>query len=261
MTFKDLGLSEQTIRAIDEFGIYEPTTVQADVIPAILEGRDIFAIAPTRCGKTMSYVLPLLDIINTKKAHNILVITANSQMAVKTSDCLAIFNKYHEINSTAIKDSKDDITNEANVIIGAPDLLVDIVENSKLDLSNTDILVVDDINLIKKNKQLENLEKILEILPTEKQNIVYTNRRSKETQEILEKILKTPEEIKVNKAKEQEAENAPKEVKDQEKRFKPCFTTVIDNEAIELTKKFNSFNGKTPNFILIKGIVAEGEDK
>ena len=261
MTFKDLGLSEQTLKAIDEFGIYEPTTVQADVIPAILEGRDIFTIAPTRCGKTMSYVLPLLDIINEKKAHNILVITANSQMAVKTSDCLAIFNKYHEINSTAIKDSEEDVANEANVIIGAPDLLVDVVENSKVDLSKTDILVVDDINLIKKNKQLENLEKVLEILPTEKQNIVYTNRRSKETQEILEKILKTPEEIKVDKAKEQEAENAPKETKDQEKKSTSYFTTIIDDEALELAKKFNSFNGKTPNFILVKGIIAEGEEK
>ena len=106
MNFNDLGLSEQTIKAIDEFGISEPTTVQADVIPAILEGRDIFTIAPTRCGKTMSYVLPLLDIINAKKAKNILIITANSQMAVRTSDCLAIFNKYHEINGAAIKTAR-----------------------------------------------------------------------------------------------------------------------------------------------------------
>jgi superfamily II DNA/RNA helicase len=261
MTFKDLGLSEQTLKAIDEFGICEPTTVQADVIPAILEGRDIFTIAPTRCGKTMSYVLPLLDIINAKKAHNILIVTANSQMAVKTSDCLAIFNKYHEINGTTIQSGEEDVANEANVIIGAPDLLVDVVENSKVDLSKTDILVVDDINLIKKNKQLENLEKVLEILPAEKQNIVYTNRRSKETQEVLEKILKTPEEIKVDKNKEQEAENAPKEAKEQEKKTKPCFVTVIDNEALELAKKFNAFNGKTPNFILVKGIIAEGEEK
>ncbi len=261
MTFKDLGLSEQTLKAIDEFGICEPTTVQADVIPAILDGRDIFTIAPTRCGKTMSYVLPLLDIINARKANNILIVTANSQMAVKTSDCLAIFNKYHEINGAAIQNGEEDITSEANVIIGAPDLLIDVVENSKVDLSKTDILVVDDINLIKKNKQLENLEKVLEILPTEKQNIVYTNRRSKETQEILEKILKTPEEIKVDKTKEQEVENTTKEIKEPEKKIKPCFVTVVDEEAVALAQKFNSFNGKTPNFILIKGIIAEGEEK
>ena len=83
MNFNDLGLSEQTIKAIDEFGISEPTTVQADVIPAILEGRDIFTIAPTRCGKTMSYVLPLLDIINAKKAKNILIIRVYIFIGVK----------------------------------------------------------------------------------------------------------------------------------------------------------------------------------
>ena len=70
MNFADLGLSERTIKAIEEFGISQPTTVQADVIPSILQGKDVFTIAPQGCGKTMSYVLPLLDIINSKKAKN-----------------------------------------------------------------------------------------------------------------------------------------------------------------------------------------------
>ena len=259
MNFKDLGLSDETIKAIDEFGIAEPTTVQADVIPAILQGRDIFTIAPTRCGKTMSYVLPLLDIINAKRAKIILIVTANSQMAVKTSDCLAIFNKYHEINGAAIQSSEENVADEANVIIGAPDLLLDVSANSKVDLTKVDILVVDDINLIKKNKQLENLEKVLEILPPEKQNIVYTNRRSKETQDILEKILKAPEEIKVDKTKEQEVETPS--VVNKDKKAKTCFSSVEDKEAVELAAKFKSFNGKTPSFILIKGVIAEGEEK
>ena len=261
MNFKGLGLSEQTIKAIDEFGIDVPTTVQADVIPAILQGRDIFTIAPMRCGKTMSYVLPLLDIINAKKANNILIVTANSQMAVKTSDCLAVFNKYHEINGAAIQNSEEDIAGEANVIIGAPDLLLDVAESSKVDFSKIDILVVDDINLIKKNKQLENLEKVLDMLPADKQNIVYTNRRSKETQDVLQKILKAPEEIKVDKDKEQEVETASKTVVENEKRTRQQPTVDLDKESLELSHKFNSFNGKTPKFILIKGIIAEGEEK
>ncbi len=258
MKFSELGLSEETIKAIDEFGISEPTTVQADVIPAILEGRDIFTIAPTRCGKTMSYVLPLLDIINGKRAKNILIITANSQMAVKTSDCLAVFNKYHEINGAAISNGDETLDDETNVIIGAPDLLLDAAENLKVDLSKVDILVVDDINLIKKNKQLENLEKVLTMLPAEKQNIVYTNRRSKETQDVLSKILKTPEEIKVDKTKEQEADISA--VKGKEKKPNVCGNELLDEEAVSLSKKFGSFNGKTPEFILKKGIIAKEDE-
>ena len=263
MNFNDLGLSEETVKAIDEFGITEPTSVQADVIPSILQGRDIFTIAPARCGKTMSYVLPLLDIINAKRAKNILIVTPNSQTAVTTSDNFAVFNKYHEINSAAIQNSKEDIDDEANVIIGAPDLLLDVANNEKVDLSKVDILVVDDINLIKKNKQLENLEKILELLPAEKQNIVYTNRRSKETQGILQKILKAPEEIKVDKNKEQEVDSSSKATHQTqtEKKVKPMFNVVEDREALELVKKYNSYNGKTPRFVLIKGIIAEGEEK
>ena len=174
-----------------------------------------------------------------------------------------MFNKYHEISSTAIQDAEENISDEANVIIGAPDLLLDVVSNEKLDLSKVDILVVDDINLIKKNKQLENLEKVLELLPAEKQNIVYTNRRSKETQDILQKILKAPEEIKVDKAKEQEVDSSSKKApaSPAEKKNKVLLNVVEDKEALELVKKYNSYNGKTPKFILIKGIIADGEEK
>lgn len=258
MNFADLGLSEQTIKAIEEIGIKEPTTVQADVIPSILEGRDVFTIAPQGCGKTMSYVLPILDIISHKKMQTILIITPNSECSVVISDQLAIFNKYHEINENAQED--EDIASEANVIVASPDLLVDVAAAGKVDLSKTDILVVDDINLIKKNKQLPNLEKILDILPADKQNIVYTNRRSKETQDILSKILKAPEEIKVDKAKEQEAQISAQQnlkFRSNKPRGSRPLATVVDSETADIAKKNNAFNGRTPGFILVKGILAD----
>ena len=100
-------------------------------------------------------------------------------------------------------------------------------------------------------------------MPADKQNIVYTNRRSKETQSILEKILKTPEEIKVDKAKEQEAQMTAQTKQVQKKsggqspRFAPA---KEDKQAVELMKKYNSFQGKTPEFVLIQGIVVEAEN-
>ncbi len=260
MNFLDLGLSEKTVQAIDEFGITTPTTVQVDVIPSILQGKDIFTIAPQGCGKTVSYVFPLIDIIANKDGKNILIITPNSEQSVVVSDHLAIFNKYHEVNEATIKDTEEDIDKEANVIIGSPDLLVELVEEEKLDLAKINILVVDDIHLIKKNRQLENLEKILTLLPFNKQNIVYTNRRSKETQDVLDKILKAPQEIKIDKAKEQEAENTAKNSKgknDQQQRrgFHKFATPVKDDEAEKLIKKNNSYKDRTPEFLRYKGIV------
>ena len=204
MDFKTLGLSDKTIQAINEAGINEPTTVQADVIPSILQGKDVFTIAPAQCGKTCSYVFPLIDIISRHSARNILIITAGSQQSVTVSDRFAVFNKYHEITKSAVTESEEQIDEEANVIIASPSLLSDLLDEDKIDLSQVDVLVVDDINLIKKTHQLEQLEKVLTILPENKQNIVYTNRRSKETQALLDKILQTPQEVKVNKDKEQE---------------------------------------------------------
>ena len=275
MNFKDLGLSEKTIKAIEETGIKKPTTVQIDVIPSILEGKDIFAIAPGRCGKTCSYVFPLIEIISRRQGQNILIITADSAQSVVISDRLAVFNKYHEICEETIQDNNQEISSEANVVIATPDLLLDISAENKIDFSSVNILVVDDINLIKKKHQLANLEKILEKLPVDKQNIVFTNRRSKETQDILDKILKTPAEIKVNKNKEDEAQQEqpnettavvnentipekqemPKKKKGSEKEAK------TDYEAVHLVEKYHNFGDKTPAFLLVKGELVRDEFK
>ena len=103
------------------------------------------------------------------------------------------------------------------------------------------------------------MDKILTLLPANKQNIVFTTRRSKETQDTLNKILKTPAEIKVDKAKEQEAEMTAQSAVPA-KAAKTSGSShnrqpVTDNEALELVKKYNSFNGKTPNFLINKGLV------
>lgn len=250
MDFLDLGLSEKTVKAIKEFGIEKPTTVQVDVIPSILQGKDIFTIAPGGCGKTISYVLPLIDIISREQKQSILIMTSDSQKSVMISDNLATLNRFHEES----EDDKDG-ENGSDVVIGSPDLLMDLVKEGQLDLSGINILVVDDINLIKKNKQIKNMEKLLEMMPADKQNIVYTTRRSRETQSILDKILKAPEEIKVDKNKEQEASlatPAPEAGKTENKPSLAAKNSYPDKEALALSKKYNSFQGKTPQFLLNK---------
>lgn len=242
MDFKELGLSETTIKAINEAGITAPTTVQADVIPSVLAGKDVFAIAPAGCGKTCSYVFPLIDIIARHEAQNILVITANSKQSVIVSDRFAVFNKYHEISETTLTDNEENVDDEANVIIASPSLLLDLLKEDKVDLSNINILVVDDINLIKKLHQLQNLEQVLEVLPADKQNIVFTNRRSKETQDILGKILKTPTEIKVDRAKEQEALQNEVPATEKTAEIAPIETT----EPVESVVEKSSEKTETP---------------
>ncbi len=268
MNFTDLGLSEKTIKAINEAGITAPTTVQADVIPSVLAGKDVFTIAPAGCGKTCSYVFPLIEIISQKKAANILIITAGSEQSVAVSDRFAVFNKYHEVSESTLTEDNNNVVAESNVIIASPDLLLELLKEDKDSLSNVDVLVVDDINLIKKYHQLENLEKILEVLPVEKQNIVFTNRRSRETQDILDKILKAPAEIKVNKDKESEAvsvnndSTANKKEKVKHSRGEnPKISEELsyDAEAISLMKKYHTFGRKTPEYMLLNVKLADDE--
>ncbi len=280
MSFRELGLSEHTIHAIEDLGYQEPTTVQKDVIPSVLAGKDVFTIAPAACGKTCSYIFPLIDIISKKEGQNILIISADSKEAVNISDKLSIFNKYHEINETTIKEgSVDEIDNEANVIIASPDLLLENIKEKRIDISHINILVVDDINLIKKNRQLNNLDKILSILPANKQNIVFTTRRSRETQDTLDKILKTPAEIKVDKTKEREVaeiaspESKPRNASDKNKTNKQNANVSsprpakpensasnLDKKALELSKRCKVFGNRTPNFLLVDSKLADESD-
>ena len=164
------------------------------------------------------------------------------------------------------------------MVIASPNLLADMLEEDKIDLANTDILVVDDINLIKKTRQLGNLQKVLKVLPADKQNIVYTNRRSKETQEILDQILQTPEEIKIDRNKEQEALHSEEPVASQpakqsaeealpvkemvkapkeNKKKAAKRESSRDAQAMELVKKYHTFGRNTPAFLLTEVKLAE----
>ncbi len=273
MSFKDLGLSDKTIQAIEDLGYTEPTTVQKDVIPSILAGKDIFTIAPASCGKTCSYIFPLFDIMSKKEGKNILIIAADNKEAVNISDKFSLFNKYHE---TTPDDSSNSSAGEGNVIIGSPDLLIENSEENNIALSDIQILVVDDINLIKKKRQLKNLNKILEILPSDKQNIVFTTRRSKETQDTLDKILKTPAEIKIDKAKESEATcinqtAATETITAVSKKETPSSAAspkykadlkppLLDKRAQDLSRRYKVFGKKTPAFLLINSKLAAEDD-
>lgn len=265
MSFKDLGLNEKTIRAIEDLGYQEPTTVQKDVIPSILAGKDIFTIAPAACGKTCSYIFPLIDVISRKEGQNILILTADEKESVNISDKFSVFNRYHEEEDTAEKENTD---SEANVIIASPDLLLENIAEERVDVSNVGILVVDDINLIKKKHQLANLNKILELLPAEKQNIIFTTRRSKETQDTLNKILKAPAEIKVDRNRESEVNkvrrNSAETPASTQKNVQPetsckraaknakmsAKPPLWDEEAVELAKKYKIFGTNAPSFLL-----------
>jgi superfamily II DNA/RNA helicase len=143
-------------------------------------------------------------------------------------------------------------------------LLLEIAAEGKVDLAGVNVLVVDDINLIKKKRQLNNFKKILEQLPAEKQNIVFTNRRSRETQQILDQILKAPAEIKVDRAKEDEASASAEEtMTEKSPKIQPKAAAirenVTDREAVELARRYKTFGDKTPSFLLTKGALAKGE--
>ena len=290
MSFEDLGLTLKTIKALTDQDIFTPSEVQQQVIPAVLQGKDVFITSPSGCGKTSSYIFPLIDIVNNKSKRNtILILTPTSKNAIVVSERFVDFSKYHSSN-------KRYNNKPANVIIASPDLFLEICAQNGVDVRKISILVIDDINEIKKEKKFESLEKSIELLPEEKQTIVYASRKSKDIDNLLKNILKEPLSIRIKTNKkgyfpepiktEALKEESPKEETSKTKETKEATKketkpknkrkskkvektetkeeaqtfTKINVELNELTKEqleANSFNGLVPDFMLRTGVISK----
>ncbi len=281
MSFEDLGLSKKTIKAVYEQDIFIPSEIQQQVIPAILQGKDLSITSPSGCGKTLSYIFPLIDIVNDRsKKNTVLILTPSSKDAIVVSERFVDYSAYHARN-------KRHYHKPANVIISSPDLFLEICAQNGVDVRRISILIIDDINEIKKQKKFADLEKAIDLLPKEKQTVIYTSRKSKEIDNLQKELLNEPLTIRVKSSKKgyfeipeekpvaielqkkttkeekpTKAKKTPKKKENKEVKAKveeEIIQTVIPTDLNELTpdqEKANSFDGLVPDFMRRTGITA-----
>ena len=106
MNFEDLGLSEATLRAVHEAGYTQPTPIQEQAIPYVLMGRDVLGCAQTGTGKTASFVLPMLDILDSSRARarmpRVLIIEPTRELATQVDEAFIQYGKYHSFESALL---------------------------------------------------------------------------------------------------------------------------------------------------------------
>jgi ATP-dependent RNA helicase RhlE len=212
MTFDELKLAPAILKAVREQGYETPTPIQAQAIPAVLEGHDILGGAQTGTGKTAAFTLPLLHRLTTgvsktnkfgKDGIAALVLTPTRELAAQVEESIRTYGKHLPLTSTVIfggvgmNPQIDRIKRGVDILVATPGRLLDLQQQGNLDLSTVEILVLDEADRMLDMGFLPDVKKILALLPKEKQSLLFSATFSDEIRELANSLLKNPQSIQV----------------------------------------------------------------
>ncbi len=203
MNFKDFNFKPQLLKAIEEAGFKEPSPVQKEAIPVILEGYDIVAQAHTGTGKTAAFALPILQMIETKNKIETVVIVPTRELAMQVSDEIYKFGKYLGINTATVYGGSSysrqlkHIKN-ASVIVATPGRFLDLLSSQKIDIAPS-FVVLDEADEMLDMGFLDDIKEIFSYLPTNRQTMMFSATMPKEIKDLALNILHEPKFISITK--------------------------------------------------------------
>ncbi|MCF8473644.1 MAG: DEAD/DEAH box helicase [Emcibacter sp.] len=208
MGFEYLGLSEGLLSVVEKSGYTEPTPIQKQAIPGILQGLDILGIAQTGTGKTASFTLPMIDILSEGRARarmpRSLILEPTRELATQVSES---FEKYGAnskltmallIGGVAFADQEKKLDRGVDVLIATPGRLMDHMERGKVMLNGVEILVVDEADRMLDMGFIPDVEKICKAMPQKIQSLFFSATMPKEIKQLTDQFLKNPREIQVS---------------------------------------------------------------
>jgi ATP-dependent RNA helicase RhlE len=213
MNFSSLGLSNQLLDAIQRAHFENAYPIQIEAIPAILQRKDMLGLAPTGSGKTASYILPILEILQQKefvKSRNIpvLILVPTRELAAQVEEVVKVFSKFltRKVKTLAVYGGVSINPQMINIygteiLIATPGRLLDLISNNALQLSHVEILVLDEADKILNLGFKEEVDEILSQLPRKRQNLLFSATMEEPVEVWLTKILSEPVRIQVDQDK------------------------------------------------------------
>ena len=186
MSFSKLGLSDPILKAVSDAGYSQPTDIQQKAIPIILSGRDLMAAAQTGTGKTASFVLPMLQKLdNTEgelrgKSIRALILTPTRELAVQVEANVKEYAKYLNLSSLAVyggvdsEAQKERLEEGIDILVATPGRLLDMAYQRALYFDDLEILVLDEADRMLDMGFIDDLNKIIDRLPSERQSLLFS---------------------------------------------------------------------------------------
>jgi len=208
MTFDDLGLSPETLKAINDCGYTEPTPIQGQSIPIILMGRDLVGLAQTGTGKTASFTLPMIEILSGGRAKarmpRSLILTPTRELAAHVAENFDTYGKYHNltkallVGGTSMNDQIKILERGADVLIATPGRLLDLFERGKILMTDIKVLVIDEADRMLDMGFIPDIERIVSMLSPIRQTLLFSATMQPEIKKLTEKFLSNPKEVSVS---------------------------------------------------------------
>ncbi|MFZ3082545.1 DEAD/DEAH box helicase [Rhodoferax ferrireducens] len=212
MKFEELNLAPAIVKAVLEQGYETPTPIQAQAIPAVLDGHDLLGGAQTGTGKTAAFVLPMLHKLSQSEAARnkfggigirALVLTPTRELAAQVEESVQTYGKYVELSSTVIfggvgmNPQISRVKKGVDILVATPGRLLDLLQQGVLDLSQVQILVLDEADRMLDMGFIHDVKKVLAVVPKDKQILLFSATFSEEIRELAATLLKSPLTIQV----------------------------------------------------------------
>jgi ATP-dependent RNA helicase RhlE len=205
MLFKELGLSAELLRAIDEQGYREATPIQQKAIPLVLEGRDVLAGAQTGTGKTAGFTLPLLQRLQasrtSRKQPRVLILTPTRELAAQVNESVRNYGRHLPFKAAvifggvSINPQISQLRRGTDIVVATPGRLLDHAQQKTIDLSNIEILVLDEADRMLDMGFIRDIRRILALMPKKRQNLLFSATFSDEIRRLAADLLNQPTEI------------------------------------------------------------------
>jgi ATP-dependent RNA helicase RhlE len=210
MSFTNLGLSTEILRAVAEQGYDQATPVQSQAIPIILQGRDILAGAQTGTGKTAGFTLPMLQRLSenpsTKQGRRpvrALILTPTRELAAQVGESVFTYGKYLSLTSSVvfggvkINPQIQRLRRGVDILVATPGRLLDHVSQKTVDLSAVEFLVLDEADRMLDMGFIRDIRKIIALLPKQRQNLLFSATYTNDIRKFADSLLDTPAQVEV----------------------------------------------------------------
>jgi superfamily II DNA/RNA helicase len=208
MSFTNLGLSPEVLKAVEDVGYVTPTPIQAQAIPHVLMGRDILGCAQTGTGKTASFTLPMIDILSSGRARarmpRSLIIAPTRELATQVSENFETYGKYSKlsmallIGGSSFTDQERRLERGVDVLIATPGRLLDLYERGRILLADVKILVIDEADRMLDMGFIPDVERIVRLLPKIRQTLFFSATMPPEIRRLADAFLMNPKAIAVD---------------------------------------------------------------
>ena len=210
MSFDSLGLNPEILRAIAEQGYVEPTPIQQQAIPAVLQGRDLMASAQTGTGKTAGFTLPLLELLVKNQPHakgrrpvRALILTPTRELAAQIGENVRDYSRYLNIRSlvvfggVSINPQMMKLRGGVDILVATPGRLLDHLQKGTVSLDALQTLVMDEADRMLDMGFYDDIMQVHKQLPPYCQTIMFSATMPPKIRTLAKTILKDPEEVKI----------------------------------------------------------------